>query len=628
MTERPSYLPALDGLRAVAVVAVLLYHGSASWAPGGFIGVDVFFVLSGYLITALLLAEHARWGAIDLLAFWRRRARRLLPALFLMLVAVAAYAAVLAPAGQRESIRLDALATLGYVANWRFVASGQSYFAQFQAPSPLRHTWSLGIEEQWYLLFPPMLALALSRWHPSRRLLSVALGALALASAALMAALFTPGADPSRVYFGTDTRVQALLVGAVVAVALRDVTAHGRWRLATRAGSVGGLLAVVLIVAVVRDSDAWMYRGGFLLTAIAAALVVVGVATRADGPVERLLTWAPLVQVGLISYGLYLWHWPVFVTLTPERTGLTALPLLVLRILVTTVIAAASYLAVEQPIRTGRWRAAVRPERFRAAVAATTVAVVVLVLGGTAGTVAAEPAVVQPPSTASTAHVNAFLLGDSVAYNLRTDFPASAVPDLRVTGSTELGCGLLPDTLTAEGKTIVPPPECAAWHRRMGAEVDASAPDIGVLLVGSWEQYDRIVGGRVLKLGTPEFERHVRDELNTLLALLGPSKRPVAVLNVPCHRTPDFGLGPEPHIVNDDERVRRIDKVVADFVDGAGPNVHLVDFDDFLCHDGYTATRGAVTLRTDGLHFTPAGARLIWGWLGPKLLAIDREPLR
>jgi peptidoglycan/LPS O-acetylase OafA/YrhL len=622
MTERQGYVPALDGLRAVAVAAVLLYHGSASWTPGGFIGVDVFFVLSGYLITALLLAEHARWGTIDLLAFWARRARRLLPALFLVLVAVAAYAAVLAPATERESIRLDALATLGYVANWRFVASGQSYFAQFQAPSPLRHTWSLGIEEQWYLLFPPVLALVLTRWHPARKWLAVVLGALALGSAGLMAALFTPGADPSRVYYGTDTRIQALLVGAVVAVALHGVTALGRWRVVARAGSAIGLLSVLVIVAVVRDSDAWMYRGGFFVTAIASALVVVGVATRADGPVERLLAWPPFVQVGLISYGIYLWHWPVFVTLTPDRTGLTDLPLLVLRIFVTTVAAAASYLAVEQPIRTGSWRTALRPARFRAAVAVATLAVVVAVLGGTAGTVSAAPSVVSPAG-GSIGGVNAFLLGDSVAYNLRSDFPPDAAPGLRVTGSTELGCGLLSDTLVAEDKTIVPPPDCDAWHRRMRSEVVAAAPDIGVLMVGSWEQYDRVVDGRILKLGTPEFERHVLGQMRDLLDKLDPSQRPVAVMNVPCHRTLDFGIGPEPHIVNDDNRVRLFDKIVADFVDSAGPNVHLIDFNDFLCRDGYTETRGGVKLRTDGLHFTPEGVRLIWRWLGPVLLALD-----
>jgi hypothetical protein len=157
----------------------------------------------------------------------------------------------------------------------------------------------------------------------------------------------------------------------------------------------------------------------------------------------------------------------------------------------------------------------------------------------------------------------------------------------------------------------------------MRTEVVSAAPDVGVLMVGSWEQYDRIVDGKVLKLGTVAFETHVRGELQTLLDLLDPSHRPVAVLNVPCHRTPDFGIGPEPHIVNDDNRVRLIDKVVSDFVTGAGPNVHLIDFDDFLCHDGYTETRGVVTLRTDGLHFTPEGVRLIWRWLGPRLLALD-----
>jgi peptidoglycan/LPS O-acetylase OafA/YrhL len=186
------YRPGLDGVRAVAVLAVLLYHGQVGWARGGFVGVDIFFVLSGFLITGLLVAEWGRWGSIDLRRFWLRRARRLLPALFLVLVAVSLGAAALASPAERGTVRGDALATLGYVANWRFVLADRSYFAQYDEPSPLRHMWSLGIEEQFYLIFPLLLLALLATVGLRRRVLAVAFGVGAAASAALAAALYTP----------------------------------------------------------------------------------------------------------------------------------------------------------------------------------------------------------------------------------------------------------------------------------------------------------------------------------------------------------------------------------------------------------------------------------------------------
>ncbi len=193
------YRPGLDGVRALAVTAVILYHGDVSWARGGFLGVDVFFVLSGFLITSLLLAEHASSGGLDLARFWARRARRLLPALFAVLLAVALYAAVWAQPSELGRIRGDGIASLLYVSNWRFVLDGSSYFSLFRAPSPLAHTWSLAIEEQWYLLWPLALLALLRVFRARLHLVAATCGGLAVGSAVLMAVLFRPGADPSRV---------------------------------------------------------------------------------------------------------------------------------------------------------------------------------------------------------------------------------------------------------------------------------------------------------------------------------------------------------------------------------------------------------------------------------------------
>ncbi|MEI2641934.1 MAG: acyltransferase [Candidatus Nanopelagicales bacterium] len=256
-----AYSPALDGLRALAVIAVMLYHGGSSWLGGGFLGVDVFFVLSGFLITTLLLLEHERTERLDLVAFWGRRARRLLPALFLVLVAVLLYGAFLTGEAA-ATIRSDALATLFYVSNWWFIASGNSYFAQFQDPSPLTHTWSLAIEEQWYLLLPLVLVLLLPKLR-SRRPLAIALGALSLLSAVEMAWLANPATDASRVYYGTDTRLQSLLVGATLAAVLTPGVLE-RLRVPAKWVGPAALVAVVALMVLLDERTTWLYDGGFL----------------------------------------------------------------------------------------------------------------------------------------------------------------------------------------------------------------------------------------------------------------------------------------------------------------------------------------------------------------------------
>jgi peptidoglycan/LPS O-acetylase OafA/YrhL len=388
---RIPYQPALDGLRALAVLAVLLYHGQVPWAPGGWLGVDLFFVLSGYLITGLLLAEWDAGGGIDLRGFWSRRARRLLPALFCTLAAVAAYGALLAPPTTLGRLRWDGLATLGYVANWRLMASRQSYFEQFFDPSPLTHMWSLGIEEQYYLLWPLLLLGALRLAGGRTRPLLVGTLLATLASALAMATLYRPGGDPSRVYYGTDTRAQALLLGGALALALarRGSPARPRGRaLVDGLGALGlaGLLA--MMVAVGGDAR-WMYLGGFAVAAAAAGAAVVA-AVQPAGRLRALLAVAPLPGIGRISYGLYLWHWPAYVVLSPDRTRLDGPALLALRLAATFALAGLSYRLVELPVRRGalgRLRVA-RP----VTVGAATALIAVLLLGTAGAPAAGGPA--------------------------------------------------------------------------------------------------------------------------------------------------------------------------------------------------------------------------------------------
>ena len=348
------YRPGLDGLRAFAVAAVILYHGQVSWAKGGFLGVDVFFVLSGFLITSLLLVELEGSGRIARVAFWSRRARRLLPALFFLLAGVALYAVVWAQPTELDRVRSDGFASLLYVSNWKFIWEGTSYFQAFQAPSPLSHTWSLAIEEQWYLFWPLVLPPLVRLVRGRARWLTAVIAGLAVASAALMAVLFHAGADPSRVYYGTDTRAQALLVGAAFAAltagrqpALRLDRLRRPWILQA-AGSLGAAVVLVMIVRV-DSAGAFLYRGGFLIAALAAAALVA--AASVDGAVSSVLSLRPLRAIGAISYGLYLWHWPIDVALDANRTGLSGWTLFAVRLAATFAIATLSYFVVELPIR-------------------------------------------------------------------------------------------------------------------------------------------------------------------------------------------------------------------------------------------------------------------------------------
>ncbi|MCU1423095.1 MAG: acetyltransferase [Microbacteriaceae bacterium] len=368
----------LDGLRAVAVATVILFHLSPGGLPGGYVGVDVFFVISGFLITALLLREREDSGTIRLGAFWGRRARRLLPALFLLLLVCGAAAWL---------VRGDVLVHLGrqllgaatFSSNWVAIGSGQSYFDE-TTPELFRNLWSLAVEEQFYLVWPfviLLLALVRARWV---RVAVVAL--LALASAAAMWAVFVPGGDATRVYYGTDTHAFGLAIGAVLAL--------GAWRLRPWVGTVVGTLGVAGIVAaaVLLPADASVtYRGGLFAVAIASGLAILGAVS---SPLGRVLDVAPLRWVGRRSYGLYLWHWPVFVLVeaalpTWERTGATGWALGGIALAITVVAAALSYRFVEQPIRRNGFRASAHAffAGYRRPLRAAGATLAILLVGGT-----------------------------------------------------------------------------------------------------------------------------------------------------------------------------------------------------------------------------------------------------
>ena len=335
-------------------MAVLAYHGGVVALPGGFLGVEVFLVISGYLITALLLAERSTTGRVNLRTFWVRRARRLLPAVGLLLVVVSV-GSVLFARSELASLRGDVVASLLYVQNWHQIFTEQSYFDAVGRPPLLRHLWSLAVEEQFYLVWPLVFAAGL-KWFGRRRLLWGVLAGAA-ASTLLMAVLFRPDVDPTRIYYGTDTRASGLLLGVALAFVAppwrmrADVGAGGRAVL--NAAGAGAVLVLWLLMANVGEFSPFLYRGGFLVTGL-ATVVLIAVVAHPAARVGDVLGVAPLRWVGLRSYGIYLWHWPVFMLTRPEvDVTWPGWVVVAVRLGLTFALAELSYRYVEVPVRAG-----------------------------------------------------------------------------------------------------------------------------------------------------------------------------------------------------------------------------------------------------------------------------------
>ena len=399
-----THMPGLDGVRAIAVTAVLVFHANPDWLPGGFLGVDVFFTLSGFLITSLLLAELDRTGGIRFGRFYVRRARRLLPALFLVLIATSLLAITVAQDAATRA-REDVVASIFYVNNWWYVAHGTDYFEATGRPPLLQHLWSLSVEEQFYLLWP-LLMYGLWRIGKVRGVrYGAALGAIV--STALMTWLAVRDGMPdvsstARVYFGTDTHAMTLLVGAVLATVWRPQRFAERLTERGRASmTVLGTLSFVGLVAIfwfVGSDTAALYRGGFLVVGLVAAGVIAASAVTGTA-FATVLGHQPLRWLGERSYGIYLWHWPIFMVLRPGvDLDLDGWPVQVLRFALTFALAELSYRFVEMPIRRGalgrawaEWRASGRLGHVLRAGTAAFLSLVVVVGLGVGLTQAKEP---------------------------------------------------------------------------------------------------------------------------------------------------------------------------------------------------------------------------------------------
>ncbi|OWM00620.1 hypothetical protein B7435_18665 [Mycolicibacterium peregrinum] len=645
-------IPALDGIRAIAVALVLAGHGGVPGVAGGFIGVDVFFVLSGFLITSLLLDEFRRTERIDLKGFWIRRAKRLLPAMVLMTLAVV-IARPLFPSEAVTSLREDAVGAFFWMANWVFVAADTDYFSQGATPSPLQHTWSLAVEEQYYLLWPLLvLAAALlvrRRSTGAVRVVVFVLAVLGVVGSAVAAILLSGDAgELNRVYFGTDTRAQALLIGAAAAALLvRDwsaLTVSGtlirtRWRrwVAWTLPVIG--IAVLALAAHLATGSADEFHHGLLIVvALGAVLVVAPVALDQDGYVARALAWFPLVTLGVISYGVYLWHWPIFLILNGERTGLSGWSLLALRCAVTIAVSWVSWWAIEQPVR--HWRPQHVPMLRLAAATVATAAVVtmtvvpvsiptrpagpdVMAAAATEQDIGAERAVpVGPPPALPPGTQTVAVFGDSVAWTLMRYLPAT--PGFHFSDYTTIGCGIARGgPYRSAGETLNQKPECDSWPERWAQRIAHDRPQTVLLMIGRWEVVDRTWHGRWMHVGNDAYDAYLKGELQRALDILSSTGARVVVTTAPYNRRgerSDGTLYPE----DQPGRVQAWNTMLRNVV-GQRPNVSVLDFNAKLNPDGkYTAKIDGVRMRSDGVHPTSEAVQ----WLTPWLLDSLKAPAK
>lgn len=633
-------MPGLDGLRGLAVAAVVLYHAGFEWMVGGFLGVSTFFTLSGFLITGLLMKELESTGRISLRGFWSRRFRRLLPATLATLALVTiVFGFIVGTADQRDALRGDVLASLFDVANWHFIFSGTNYGQLFSSPSPVLHFWSLAIEEQFYLIFPLLL---LGLWQLAgrkRHLMAGALAALALASAVLPMVI---GMSTDRAYFGTDARAAELLLGAVLAMVV--FSSGVRERLHTDRRLQRWVVAAAVVMAAVQvywwltlpQPTTWLYQGGFAVYALMTCVIIVA-ATLPQGAFVRTLSWAPLRWLGTRSFAVYLLHWPVFLVvrqLLPDwhRGAQTALVLAV-----SLALAEVSFRFLERPIRQGHWPSPARARRV--ALAGVAVVAVLALLPfrvdestkstdfdaaldafNSQGSTAAPAAPQQPappapeaapgptdvaPAPVPPAQARLATYGDStgmlMALGLGPYGAAYPSPLAGVGGEAQLGCGVSRfERRFVEWDEVIEE-RCKTWPTLWPQSVATLQPDIAMLVTGAWEVPDVMLPGTNTwsALGDPAVDAFVRSEISAAVDLLAAQGSLVLIVLYPAYGPwADDGKSDAIARQADPARMAVLHQILRDIAAERPDTTRVYDF---------AASLGPVALadpaiRPDGLH--------------------------
>ncbi len=642
---------ALDGLRGLAVIAVMAYHVVPDPFTGGWLGVDIFFVLSGFLICAMLLREHGRNDSIDYKRFLIRRARRLMPGLILMLVAILSAAMVYETAGRRKDVAIDVLSSLFQVSNWRLILANESYFAQVSVPSPIRHTWSLGVQEQFYFIFP-LILIFLFRKARNWNTLIVVFTIVGAVSFWQMLNLYVPAMDPSRVYFGTDTRLYELLIGVLGAILLHRRTLRAAsgpspgprgWnrQMEQLIGwlGLGSLVLIVFWMFTVNEFSPWLFQGGLALIAVLTLLIILAATSPLQNVLTKLLANKPLMVVGDQSYSLYIWHWPIIIYLVwilPNESELTRQ---IAAVVLTIVISTLSHRLVERPIHQRGLKDYVRGlPKFGpliAVVGLVSVLVGSALLYVTDGRAGDQSIVVRLPADGlygtsrddlrpDITRQTVVMVGASTVIGLMERGDVEKTPDLYTYSAASLGCTTYERReLRAEGERP-DTEECVQFRQRWTEAIAKRNSPVVVLFLHTRLFSDFIDDNdQTVSPGEPghdEILRGILDEFKKESLANGAGK--VAVVNMACHDRVDFGTSPSVTRSNDIELTKHINDVVDEWAKGAGAAV----FDQYslLCEDDkyYDGING-VPLYDDGLHFSVKSAPLIWQWIAYEIRQLE-----
>ena len=653
------YQPALDGLRAISVIAVILYHANVSWLPGGFLGVEVFFVVSGFLITSLMIEERSTNGRVDLRNFWIRRARRLLPALLVMLLAVALSVATFAT-DSAPDFRRDVIPSLLYVSNWWQIWFVESpYFAASDLPV-LRHLWSLAVEEQWYLVWP--VAFVLLARLP-RRIAATIVFLLGAIGAVATALLWLPDSESRTnfLYLSTPTRASGLLLGAALALWWQRTDSVRRWL--TVLLDIGGvvLLGVIAVAAAtVHVSDRSLYQGWLASTSVISVLLIV-VAVRPSGSVlKKLLGLSLLAAIGRRSYGLYLWHWPIFV-FGDARGSATNLFVCAA---ITVVVNEICFQVVEQPARRGvigdwwhsrqDWSIVRKTVQFIvgmgliagvsvvgvrvSAIEARDLSVdtsnekVVFELTSPSTTISSTTKPTTTQTTVATTRTTlpklprrVVIVGDSQAHSLYVNRPSGIEKTFQLANGALDGCGVFERGVGIGGKTGGFRRDfgnCEGFEKKWAASAAKAKADVALVVLGAWEVLDLRIGNVVYNLGSDSTNALFARQLGKGVQALRKTGATVALLEVPCMRPVESSGGPVPPLPQrrDDARTGHLNELMREFASPENDGVYFVEGPVEWCTNMKIST--STSYRWDGVHVYKPGAKLIFETVASQLLQL------
>jgi peptidoglycan/LPS O-acetylase OafA/YrhL len=652
------YEPSLDGIRAFSVIAVMLYHANIAWLPGGFLGVEVFFVVSGFLITSLLIEERESTRRIDLKQFWIRRARRLLPALVVMLAATAVCVAFYAT-DSAPDFRRDVLPSLGYFSNWwQIFAVDTPYFAASSLPV-LRHLWSLAVEEQWYLIWPLLFVFVFgAKWM--RPKISGAL--LLLCSGAIMfaTALRFVQDDETRtnfLYLSTLTRSSGLLLGAAVAMLWRPWRKNSlpSWWKSSLADAlaVASIAVIGVLMATVHVADAQLYQGGLAVTTIASA-VIIAVVMRPNGLfVKKFFSQELFVEIGRRSYGLYLWHWPIFVVAHARDSGNR----LAVALAATIIINEFVYQYVEIPTRQGAlgnwWRNRQQLSAMHRRLPVLITAVVVASLGitgvkvvgieardlsidtSTANVIFSVPTTVASASSLPAASTTTttiaklprklVIVGDSQAHSLVVNKPLGIEKTFVITNGSIDGCGIYDRGVGVGGtngnfrRNFA---NCVGFEKKWAKSATTARADVALVVIGAWEVLDLKINGFTFAVNTSPADTMFRTQMKRGIDALRSTGATVALLEVACMRPVDSKGGPVPALPQrgDDTRTSHLNDLLREIAAPEDDGVFFVSGPKEWCSDPKIST--SLSYRWDGVHAYKPGAKLIFETIASSVLKL------